>query len=90
MPSAHIDSFARDHLPSREAQPEYLFALPTLQFPQRLNCATELLDRAVAEGRGDRLCIQAPMLLNELFLGVWLIVKGFNPSAVAALSATQS
>ena len=31
-----------------------------------------------------------PMLLNELFLGVWLIVKGFNPSAVAALSATQS
>ena len=60
MPSAHIDSFARDHLPSREAQPEYLFALPTLQFPQRLNCATELLDRAVAEGRGDRLCIQAP------------------------------
>lgn len=31
-----------------------------------------------------------PMLLNELFLGVWLIVKGFNPSAIAALSATQS
>ena len=28
-----------------------------------------------------------PMLLNELFLGVWLIVKGFNPSAVASLSA---
>ena len=27
------------------------------------------------------------MLLNELFLGVWLIVKGFNPSAVASLSA---
>ena len=30
-----------------------------------------------------------PMLLNELFLGVWLIVKGFNPSAIAALSARQ-
>lgn len=27
------------------------------------------------------------MLLNELFLGVWLIVKGFNPSAIASLSA---
>ena len=26
------------------------------------------------------------MLLNELFLGVWLIVRGFNPSAIAALS----
>lgn len=27
-----------------------------------------------------------PMLLNELFLGVWLIVKGLNPSAIAPLS----
>ena len=60
MPSAHIDTFAADHLPRREAQPEYIFALPTLRFPARLNCATELLDRAVAEGRGERLCIQAP------------------------------
>ncbi|MEJ2100017.1 MAG: DUF4386 domain-containing protein [Desulfobacterales bacterium] len=25
-----------------------------------------------------------PMLLNELFLGVWLIVKGFNSSALEA------
>ena len=24
------------------------------------------------------------MLLNELFLRVWLIVKGFNPSAIAS------
>ena len=31
-----------------------------------------------------------PMLLNELFLGVWLIVKGFNPAAIAAGPATQS
>jgi hypothetical protein len=29
-----------------------------------------------------------PMLLNELFLGVWLIAKGFNPSA-AVLEAAQ-
>lgn len=27
------------------------------------------------------------MLLNELFLGVWLIVKGFNSSAIASQSA---
>lgn len=33
------------------------------------------------------LVLGLPMLLNELFLGVWLIVKGFNPSAVASLSA---
>jgi hypothetical protein len=24
------------------------------------------------------------MLTNELFLGIWLIVKGFNPSALAS------
>jgi hypothetical protein len=30
------------------------------------------------------------MLSNELFLGVWLIVKGFNPSAIASPSAKQN
>lgn len=60
MYSAHIDTFARDHLPPPEQQPEFLFDLPELQFPGRLNCATELLDRHVAEGRGDRICIRAP------------------------------
>ena len=54
MASAHTDTFARDHLPPPEAQPDYLFELPSLQFPAQLNCATELLDRAVAEGRGER------------------------------------
>jgi hypothetical protein len=29
------------------------------------------------------------MLLNELFLGVWLIVKGFNPSAIATGAAPR-
>ena len=62
MPSAHVDTFARDHLPPPEALPELRFDLPTLQFPPQLNCATELLDRHVDEGRGQRLCIQAPGL----------------------------
>jgi len=26
-----------------------------------------------------------PIILNELFLGIWLIVKGFNSSALAEL-----
>src|SRR3954471_20400463 len=61
MPTtAHVDSFARDHLPPLEAQPTFLFELPELRFPERLNCATELLDRHVAEGRGDRRCVSAP------------------------------
>jgi 2-aminobenzoate-CoA ligase len=41
-------------------QPEYVFALPELAFPSRLNCATELLDRHVKQGRGDAVCLQAP------------------------------
>jgi len=62
MPTAHLDTFARDHLPPPEQQPQYRFDLPELQFPDQLNCATELLDKHVAAGRGDRLCIRAPGL----------------------------
>ncbi len=58
--TAHVDTFARDHLPAPEAQPEFRFDLPELRFPERLNCATELLDRHVKEGRGDRRCVSAP------------------------------
>jgi len=58
--TAHLDTFARDHLPPPALQPTFTFELPGLQFPERLNCATELLDRHVAEGRGDRVCILAP------------------------------
>ena len=58
--TAHVDTFARDHLPPPEAQPEFIFDLPGLRFPERLNCATELLDRHVREGRGGRPCVSAP------------------------------
>src|SRR2546422_11435072 len=58
--SAHIDTFARDHLPPPDQQPEFIFELPELQFPPTLNCASELLDRHVAEGFGERVCLRAP------------------------------
>ena len=59
--TAHVDTFARDHLPPPEAQPEFLFDLPELQFPERLNCATELLDRARAAKAGATgRCVSAP------------------------------
>ena len=58
--TAHVDTFARDHLPPREEQPEYVLELPGLRFPERLNCAAELLDRHVRDGRGDRTCVSAP------------------------------
>ena len=56
-PSAHIDTFARDHLPPRDSWPALIFETPELRYPPRLNCATELLDGmvAVASGRSSRL-----------------------------------
>ncbi len=58
--TAHIDAFARDHLPLASAQPAFFFDLPELRFPERLNCATELLDRHIAEGHGERMCVRSP------------------------------
>ena len=39
------DGFVRDRLPPPEALPEFLFELPELQYPERLNAAVELIDR---------------------------------------------
>ena len=55
--SAHVDTFARDHLPPADEWPEFLFERPELQLPDRLNVATELLDRWVLLGEGNRPCI---------------------------------
>ncbi|MET7288462.1 AMP-binding protein [Streptomyces sp. NPDC005573] len=43
--SAHVDTFARDHLPPPRERPELCFDLPELAYPRRLNCAAELLGR---------------------------------------------
>jgi 2-aminobenzoate-CoA ligase len=56
---AHVDTFARDNLPPPELQPEFIFELPELQYPDRLNCASELLDQWVGAGAGARVCIRA-------------------------------
>ena len=58
--SAHIDTFARDNLPPEESQPQFVFDLPDLQYPDRLNACVELLDRRVEEDAGERPCIITP------------------------------
>lgn len=58
--SAHVDTFARDKLPPKEQWPEFRFDLPELQYPERMNCATELLDRAAQGHHAERPAIQAP------------------------------
>ena len=59
-PSAHLDSFARDNLPPRAQWPDFLFGLPELNYPDRINCAVELLDRRIEAGDGDRPCLISP------------------------------
>lgn len=60
--TAHVDTFSFDNLPPRDQWPEFTFDLPDLHFPERLNCATEILDNAISAGFGDRPCVLAPGL----------------------------
>ncbi len=43
------DSFVRDRLPPPELLPEFRFDLPEVQYPERLNCAGELLKGGTAD-----------------------------------------
>src|SRR6266436_4822985 len=58
--NAHVDTFARDNLPPRAQWPDFRFELPELNYPDRLNCVVELLDRWIAEGRGNAPCLISP------------------------------
>ncbi|MGI8612397.1 MAG: AMP-binding protein [Nocardioidaceae bacterium] len=59
-PSAHVDTFCRDSLPPPDSWPELRFDLPELHYPDRLNCAVELLDRTIGRHGGDRPCLRSP------------------------------
>lgn len=52
--TAYVDTFAAENLPSPGSWPEMRFDLPELQYPQRLNCAVELLDKMVSAGCAER------------------------------------
>jgi 2-aminobenzoate-CoA ligase len=52
--TAHQDTFCRDHLPPPELCPEFDYTgVPELAYPERMNCAVELLDKMAAQ-YGDR------------------------------------
>ena len=51
-PTAHVDTFCREHLPPESDWPEFLLDRPELRYPDRLNCATALLDDVIAEHGG--------------------------------------
>ena len=53
--SAHVDTFARDHLPPPEQWPKFL--RDGFDYPERLNVAVELTDRLVERGFGDNIAL---------------------------------
>jgi len=48
-----MDNFVRDNLPPHNQLPEFVFDLPELHYPRRLN-AFDMLDAAIARGLGDK------------------------------------
>ncbi|WKZ57675.1 MAG: AMP-binding protein [Bdellovibrionota bacterium] len=68
--SAHMDAFASEALPPKELWP-HLIHIDGV-YPDRLNCATELLDRMVSSGYAKRPLLHTPS-------GIWsyedLLVK---------------
>lgn len=59
-PSAHVDTFCRDHLPPAGDWPDLLLDGPGGGYPERLNCAAALLDHTVERLGGDRRCLLTP------------------------------
>lgn len=59
-PSAHHDTFCRDNLPAESDWPELLLEDAGLEYPERLNCAVELLDNVADRFGADRPCLLAP------------------------------
>ncbi len=57
--TAHLDTFAADHLPPRAQWPDFRFELPELRYPERLNCGEALLDAQVERGHGESRAIGA-------------------------------
>lgn len=60
LTSAHVDTFCRDQLPARHLWPELRLTEVGLHYPDRLNCAVELLDEVSRRLGPDRVCLLAP------------------------------
>lgn len=56
-PTGYADGFARDNLPEESDWPDFRFDIPSVQYPERLNAAAELLDGAIEKGWGDRIAV---------------------------------
>jgi len=71
--SAHIDRFVLEHLPPADQQPELVFDLPELNYPERLNAGVELLRRAIEAAGPD-----APALIDHDHAFSWSRVDAIS------------
>jgi 2-aminobenzoate-CoA ligase len=56
-PTAHVDTFTRDHLPPAAQWPDLILDRPEFRYPDYLNAAVELTDRMVDRGFGDHVAL---------------------------------
>jgi 2-aminobenzoate-CoA ligase len=56
-PTAHVDTFTRDHLPPDAQWPDLVLDRAEFQYPEYLNAAVELTDRMLDKGYGDHVAL---------------------------------
>lgn len=55
--TGHVDTFCREHLPPADQWPDLIFEIEDVQYPPRVNCVTELLDRTIEAHGAGRACL---------------------------------
>ena len=82
--SALVDPFVRQRLPPSELWPRMDWSgVPELAYPPQINCASELLDRWIAEGEGDRVAFHHAS-------GAWTYRRVFETANRIAISGNAS
>src|SRR5215207_3673550 len=96
MGTAHVDTFARDHLPPRSAWPDLVFTLPELSYPDQLNAATVLLgeprfdERACVVGEGETWTYEELRSRAQAVAAVLVAEEGLVPGNRVLLHGANS
>ncbi len=87
--TAHLDTFAADHLPPRDQWPDFRFELPELQYPERINCGERLLDAQVERGHARRRAVGAMVGGRPVFATYEQLLAQVNRIANALVNDLQ-
>ena len=87
--TAHLDTFAADHLPPRDQWPEFRFELPELQYPEHINCGELLLDAQIERGHSRRRAVGAMVGGKPVFATYEQLLARANRIANALVNDLQ-